>query len=112
MINGPVTASVSPATRKVSPVITLRRTREELELWFEHIERVDTNQCQWCMPYQNNSPTMSAKEFGTRVRGLRPMLREKQRRIHEKMMWVWLGLGMRDDAHTAAVCPQIPQNRG
>lgn len=38
------------------PVITLHRTREELELWFEHVERVETVECQWCMPYQNHSP--------------------------------------------------------
>ncbi len=38
------------------PVITLNRTREELEPWFEQIERVDTIECQWCMPLQNDSP--------------------------------------------------------
>jgi hypothetical protein len=43
------------------PVITLRRTREELEPWFEHIERVETIQCQWCMPYQNDSPVHIAR---------------------------------------------------
>jgi len=43
------------------PVITLRRTREELEPWFEHIERVDTVTCQWCMPYQNDSPVHIAR---------------------------------------------------
>jgi hypothetical protein len=43
------------------PVITLRRTREELERWFEHIERVDTIQCHWCMPYQNDSPVHIAR---------------------------------------------------
>jgi 4-amino-4-deoxy-L-arabinose transferase-like glycosyltransferase len=43
------------------PVITLRRSREELEPWFEHIERVDTVQCEWCMPYQNNAPVHIAR---------------------------------------------------
>jgi hypothetical protein len=43
------------------PVITLRRTREELEPWFDHIERVDTIECQWCMPYQNHSPVHIAR---------------------------------------------------
>jgi hypothetical protein len=43
------------------PVITLRRSREELEPWFEHIERVDTIQCEWCMPYQNDSPVHIAR---------------------------------------------------
>ncbi len=43
------------------PVITLHRTREELEPWFEHIERVDTIECQWCMPYQNHSPVHIAR---------------------------------------------------
>ena len=47
------------------PVIALRRTREELEVWFEHVERVDTIRCQWCMPYQNNSPVHIAR--GLRV---------------------------------------------
>jgi hypothetical protein len=43
------------------PVITLRLTREELEPWFDHIERVDTIECQWCMPYQNHSPVHIAR---------------------------------------------------
>jgi hypothetical protein len=43
------------------PVITLRRTREELQPWFEQIERVDTIECQWCMPYQNHSPVHIAR---------------------------------------------------
>ena len=43
------------------PVITLRRTRKELEPWFESIERVDTVRCKWCMPYQNDSPVHIAR---------------------------------------------------
>lgn len=43
------------------PVITLRRSREELETWFEHVERVDTIQCQWCIPGQNDSPVHIAR---------------------------------------------------
>ena len=43
------------------PVISLRRSREDLEPWFENIELVDTIRCQWCMPYQNNSPVHIAR---------------------------------------------------
>ena len=51
------------------PVIALRRSREELEPWFESVERVDTIQCRWCMPYQNDSPVHV-------VRGLKLPLEE------------------------------------
>jgi len=47
------------------PVIALGSTREELEVWFEHVEHVDTIRCKWCMPYQNNSPVHIAR--GLRV---------------------------------------------
>ena len=43
------------------PVIALRRSREELERWFESVERVDTITCVWCMPFQNHSPVHIAR---------------------------------------------------
>jgi hypothetical protein len=43
------------------PVIALRRSREELERWFESVERVDTIRCRWCMPIQNDSPVHIAR---------------------------------------------------
>ncbi len=43
------------------PVIALRRSREELERWFERVERVDTVHCRWCMPYQNDAPIHLAR---------------------------------------------------
>ncbi len=43
------------------PVIALRRPREELERWFELVERVDTVRCRWCMPYQNDAPVHLAR---------------------------------------------------
>lgn len=42
-------------------VIALRRSREQLESWFETVERVDTVRCEWCMPYQQNAPVYMAK---------------------------------------------------
>lgn len=51
------------------PVIALHRTREELEVWFEHVERVDTIHCRLCMPCQNNSEVHIA-------RGLRVLFEE------------------------------------
>ena len=99
--------TVSPSMKKA--LETFRKETDPLAIWLERATILGSEVFVGKQPlcdaynkwaYQNNSPTMSAKEFGTRVRGLRPMLREKQRRIHEKMMWVWLGLGMRDDAHT------------
>lgn len=43
------------------PVIALRRSREELERWFDSVERVDTVHCRWCMPYQDDSPVHVAR---------------------------------------------------
>jgi hypothetical protein len=43
------------------PVIALRRSREELEQWFETVERVDTVRCEWCMPFQNDAPVHIAR---------------------------------------------------
>jgi len=43
------------------PVIALGRSREELERWFELVERVDTVRCRWCMPYQNDAPIHLAR---------------------------------------------------
>ncbi|MBW2267285.1 MAG: glycosyltransferase family 39 protein [Deltaproteobacteria bacterium] len=49
-----------PATLE-GPVIALRRSREELERWFESVERVDTVRCRWCMPYQKDAPVHVAR---------------------------------------------------
>jgi len=40
-------------------------------------------------------PSMTATGFGLALRKLRPNLQDAQRKVAEKMEWVWLGLGLR-----------------
>lgn len=42
-------------------MIVLGVEREALEAWFEEVERVDTVECRWCMPYENHQPVVVAR---------------------------------------------------
>ncbi len=47
--------------RLEGPFITLRRSDDELARWFDSVERVATVRCEWCMPYQDESPVHVAR---------------------------------------------------
>lgn len=47
--------------RRDDPVIVLGSSPAELGRWFEHVERVETVRCAYCMPFQNDVPVHLAR---------------------------------------------------
>ena len=47
---------------------------------------------------QEGRPFMTGNSFGRALKRLRPELQERQRTVIGKLTWVWLGIGLREDA--------------